>query len=42
MAELTPSDTKQLIYSVLILTVVFFAVLMYLPVTEVLGKFGYK
>jgi len=33
---------KKLIYSVLILTVVFFAVLMYLPVTEVLGKFGYK
>jgi len=33
---------KKLIYSVLILTVVFFAVLMWLPVHDVLDKFGYK
>ena len=33
---------KKLIYSVLILTVVFFAVLMWLPVHDILDKFGYK
>jgi cytochrome c oxidase subunit IV len=33
---------KKLIYSVLILTVIFFAVLMWLPVHDVLDKFGYR
>ena len=33
---------KKLIYSVLVLTVIFFAVLMWLPVHDILDKFGYK
>jgi cytochrome c oxidase subunit 4 len=33
---------KKLIYSVLMLTVFFFAVLMFLPVHDILDKFGYK
>jgi cytochrome c oxidase subunit 4 len=33
---------KKLIYSVLVLTILFFAVLMWLPVHDVLDKFGYK
>jgi len=33
---------KKLIYSVLVITVVFFAVLMWLPVHDILDKFGYR
>jgi cytochrome c oxidase subunit 4 len=33
---------KKLIYSVLALTVLFFAVLLWLPVHDVIDKFGYK
>jgi cytochrome c oxidase subunit 4 len=33
---------KKLIYSVLVVTVLFFAVLMWLPVHDILDKFGYK
>ena len=33
---------KKLIYSVLVVTVIFFAVLMWLPVHDVLDKFGYR
>jgi cytochrome c oxidase subunit 4 len=34
--------SEKLIYSVLIVTVLFFGVLMWLPVHDVLDKFGYK
>jgi cytochrome c oxidase subunit 4 len=33
---------KKLIYSVLVLTVFFFAVLMWRPVHDILDKFGYR